>query len=91
MPELTPSQRILRARIAAYAMWAQTEDRTQRTAPGRAAFMDRFERQVDPDGLLPPDERARRAEFAKKAHFQALSLRSSRMRRARREGAAVPP
>jgi hypothetical protein len=47
--------------------------------------MDRFERQVDPDGTLPADERAKRAESARKAYFTALALRSSRARAARRE------
>ena len=29
-------------------------DASARTAPGRKAFLDRFEKQVDPDGELPP-------------------------------------
>jgi hypothetical protein len=42
--------------------------------------MERFERQVDPNGTLPPEERQRRAESAMKAHMQALALKSSRSR-----------
>jgi hypothetical protein len=74
---LTPNQRTLRARIGAYALHAQGGTNT---APATQAFMDRFEREVDPDGLLTPSERRRRAEHARKAHMTALALRSSRVR-----------
>jgi hypothetical protein len=43
--------------------------------------MARFERQVDPDRALAPEERARRAEAAVKAHFTKLAYRSARVRR----------
>lgn len=45
------------------------------------AFAARFERQVDPNGVLPPAERARRAEAARRAYFTELALRSSQARR----------
>ena len=83
---LTPEQRALRARVAAHTRWSQTEDPTAATAPARRAFLDRFERQVDPDGRLDPQERTRRAEHARKAHMARLALRSARARAARREG-----
>jgi hypothetical protein len=41
--------------------------RSARTRPVRQAFLNRFEREVDPDGELPPDERRSRAEHAKRA------------------------
>lgn len=85
----TPSERRLSAQIAAHESWAATPDRSARTAPGRAAFLDRFEKQVDPDGVLPPAERARRAEHAKRAHFQRLALRSAQSRRRAREATAT--
>lgn len=44
------------------------------TAPARRAFLARFEREVDPDGKLAPEERARRAEHAKRAYFSRLAL-----------------
>ena len=50
------------------------------TANAHAAFLSRFEREVDPDGQLAPDERARRAEHA---YFIRLSLKSAKDRRAR--------
>lgn len=77
----TPAQRSLRARMAAYASWASTEDRTARTAPAVKASMDRFEKQVDPEGKLPPKERQKRAESARKAHFARMAYRSAQVRR----------
>lgn len=49
-------------------------------APARAGFIRRFEREVDPDNLLSPEERVRRAGAAMKAHMATLSLRSARKR-----------
>lgn len=46
--------------------------------------MRRFEDQVDPDGALPPEERARRAGHARKAYMLGLALKSSRARQARK-------
>lgn len=80
--ELTPAQRSLRARIAAYALHA-THDPCVTTKPARDAFMARFEKQVDPDRTLPEHERRRRAEAAKKAYFHALALKSAKARRKR--------
>ena len=85
--ELTPAQRVLRAKLAAHASWANTADRTARTRPAADAFMARFEREVDPDGRLDPVERLQRAVSAKKAYFQRLALASSR---ARGQGRARP-
>lgn len=51
---------------------------------GREAFLARFERQVDPDGVLSDAERTRRAEAAKHAYFIRLSIKSAEARRARR-------
>lgn len=74
------SERQLIASIAAHESWARTSDKSARTAPARAALLARFEREVDPDNALPPDERAKRAEHARKAYFQRLSLKSARAR-----------
>lgn len=81
------SERRLAASIAAHESWANTPNRSARTAPARAALMAKFEAEVDPDGTLPPAERARRAESRRKAHFQRLALRSAQARRAGREAA----
>ncbi|HSJ46014.1 MAG TPA: hypothetical protein VK923_15180 [Euzebyales bacterium] len=44
------------------------------TANARRVFLDRFEHQVDPDGVLPVAERRRRAEHAKREHMLRLAL-----------------
>lgn len=83
---LSPAQRSQRARIAAHAMHA-THDSTATSAAGRAAFDERFSREVDPDGVLPVEERERRAGHARKAYFTKLALKSSKAR-SRRAGDA---
>jgi hypothetical protein len=75
------ADRSLIARLAAHESWANTADPSARTAPARRAMLDRFERQVDPDGVLSPTERGRRAGHARKAYFARLALRSAQARR----------
>lgn len=75
--------RRLRAQAAAHTRWAHTADREAATAPARKSFLDRFEREVDPDGVLDPAERARRAESAKKAYFLRLAAKSAETRQAK--------
>lgn len=70
----------MRARAAAYALHARTDPR-ETTRAAQDTFLARFERDVDPDGVLPENERQRRAEAARKAYFTALALRSSKARR----------
>lgn len=48
---LTAEQRVLRARLGAYHLHA-THDPKETTRKVRAAFATRFEREVDPDGVL---------------------------------------
>ena len=84
---LSPAERSLRARLAAYAMHAQHDSR-ETSAPGRAAFLARFETDVDPDGRLDPEERRRRAEHARSAYFARLALASVAARRAKRASRA---
>jgi hypothetical protein len=75
---------VLRARLAVHTSWANTSDRAARTAPARRAALERFERQVDPDGSLSDAECARRAEQAMRAHMARLALRSAQARRRRK-------
>lgn len=70
-------------RIAAEVSWARTHDRAARTRPARQAFLNRFEKQVDPDNTLPPEERRQRAEHAKRAYMLQLAKRSAAARKAR--------
>jgi hypothetical protein len=78
---MTPEQRRRRARIAAHASWANTADRTARTAAGTKAFLDRFEQQVDPEGVLPAGVRAVMARHARTAYMLQLAERSATARR----------
>lgn len=68
-------------RIAVLVSWSRTEDRKQRTKAGRDAFLARFEREVDPEGVLPVEERRRRAELAKRAYMLRLAKRSAQVRK----------
>ena len=77
---LTGEQRILRARLAAYHLHA-THDPKETTRKAREVFLSRFEREVDPEGVLAAGERARRAEAARRAYFTRLAFQSSRARR----------
>jgi hypothetical protein len=83
MTAMTPAERSIRAKLGAHAQWAKTEDRTERTASARAGFYRRFENQVDPDGVLNPAERAKRAENARQAHMLRMALASAKARRLR--------
>jgi len=87
-PPASAAERTLHARLAAHESWARTEDAAARTEPARRAFLERFEREVDPDGTLAPAERARRAEHARKAHFARLALKSAQARRRKAAGAS---
>ena len=62
-----------------------SDDRTARTRfntrAARQNFLQRFERGVDPDGKLPPDEWRRRAEHAKR-YMLRLAKRAVATRRA---------
>jgi hypothetical protein len=88
MPASNRTVRTLAARAAAYESWARTSDPAARTAPARAAADLRFEREVDPDGVLPAAERARRADAKRRAYFAQLARLSAQARARRRHGAA---
>ncbi len=81
--DMSPSERVLRARLAAHSLHAKRDSR-EMTTSGRAAFLARFEREVDPDGALDPTERRRRAEHARRAYFTRLALAAVEARRVKR-------
>lgn len=56
----TASERSLRGRIGAYTRWANTDDRYMATPAMREGFYAKFEREVDPESKLTPQERAKR-------------------------------
>lgn len=73
----TPSERKLNASVAAHTSWANTHDRSARTANARAALNRKFLEQADGDAV--------RAEHLRKAHFARLALKSAQSRRRARE------
>jgi hypothetical protein len=78
------TERVLTGRLGAYVVHSRYDSR-ELTKAAREAFRSKFEREVDPEGVLPVEERLRRAEMARKAHFTRLALRSAQARRTRRE------
>jgi hypothetical protein len=86
---LAESTRTIAARVGAFAQKAKYDGReltknARAASPGSPSY---FERQVDPNGELDPAERARRAEYARKAYFTGLALRSAKVRAARKADA----
>ena len=65
-------------RIGAHVSWANTTDRTARTAPARAAAEQKFLDQAGGDPV--------RAAHLRKAHFQRLALKSAEARRRKAGG-----
>ena len=78
---MTPSQRSLRASMASDASWANTQDRTARTLPARMAALRRFEKLVDPDGVLPEHQRLLMAESARKSFYKRMAYKSAQARK----------
>jgi hypothetical protein len=82
LAKTTHAERVLIGRLAAYVLHSRYDSR-ELTKAARTAFESKFEREVDPEGVLPIEERLRRAEMARKAHFTRLALRSAQARRRR--------
>ena len=90
LSDLPPSERAMRARLAALDRHSRTDGR-EATRAARAASPgsdDYWLDKVDPDGLLTQSERTKRARNAKSAHFTRLALRSLTARRSRNDGQA---
>ncbi|MCV7005665.1 hypothetical protein [Mycobacterium gordonae] len=73
---MTPTERSLRAQIAAHDSWARTPDRSARTAKARRALDEKFLSAAEGDPV--------RAEHLRKAHFARMALRSAQARRRRK-------
>lgn len=78
---VSDAERRLQRSSAAHASWANTPDRTARNAAARAAWEAKFERIVDPEGLMSPEARRKAAESAIKAHYREMARRSLASRR----------
>jgi hypothetical protein len=71
----------LQAQLAVHTSWANTTDRSARTAPARAAYDRTFLKDTDGDSA--------RAESARKAHYVGLQLLSVKSRRKAKEASAA--
>ena len=69
-------------RIGGLRAWALNGPEIM-VGPAHRGFRTRFERIVDPEGVLPPDERKRRADRARRAHMLSLAAKSAEVRRNR--------
>lgn len=87
----SPTERRLNARAASLTRWAAEPDRAAAMKPLRDGFLAKLERQVDPEGVLPPQERAQRAERLRLAHLAKASAAASAAARRRREQRAQAP
>ncbi|MGI5834970.1 MAG: hypothetical protein ACOX87_00580 [Chloroflexota bacterium] len=87
---IDPRIAAIRGRIGAYTQHAMYDPK-ETTRKAREGFNAKFLREVDPDGVLPEEERVRRAEMARRAHFSRLALASvkARSKSARRKGRAA--
>jgi hypothetical protein len=72
------------ARAAAHGSWVKTPDRAARTAPARAAMQAKREREVDPDGVMSPADRAKAAENLRMQQLLKASQKGVDRRQAKR-------
>lgn len=72
--DMTAAQRSQRARLAALSRWSREDGRPQGEV-GQAGLTARFEREVDPEGLLDPETLAKRVNAARRAHFTRLAMK----------------
>jgi len=75
---MTPQQRRLRAQIAANARWSRYMAREDQAGASRAAIFGRLEREVDPEGLLDPADRAVLVKAAARELSARLNAAKSR-------------
>lgn len=81
--KMSHGERVLLGRIGGYTALSR-HNAYEMTKAARKGFESKFEREVDPEGMLEPQDRARRAEMARKAYFARLALLSAQARRRRR-------
>lgn len=83
---MNAEERKLRAQLGAEISWANTTDRTARTAPGSRAAEARFEKEARERHPEASEEQiALVAEHLRKAHFRRMGLASATKRRKNRE------
>ena len=80
---LTPSERVLRARLAAHVGHSR-HDSKELTAPLATSSISGSSMRLTQDRVLTESERNRRADHARKAYFTRLALLSAKARRSGR-------
>lgn len=78
--DISPGRMALLAKIGGLTAAARHSG-PERTAAARAAYSAHWLTLADPEGVLPEDERVRRAGLLKRAHFARLQLKSADARR----------
>ncbi len=76
-------------RIGGLTAWSRNDASTM-VGPAHAGFRRRFANAVDPDGVLDPIERSRRADRAMRAHMLEMAQRSAAARRRVKEERETP-
>lgn len=89
MPARDPELRSLIASKAANVQYARLtpEQRRERTAAARAAYVEQLRDEIDPDRKLPPDELEQRVRSLRRAKMAELAI--TRHRRAREAAEAA--
>ena len=76
----TPEQRSRHARLAALSRWSRESAPRAGTQAARDAFIEQFERKVDPNGVLSEGQRHRAARIALQEHMLRLSMKAAATR-----------
>ena len=79
----TPEQRKLAARIGGLSRQLKG-DPDAIAARARRGLDEKFRREADPDGVLPPRELERKVEIRKRLYYAQLARRSAEARRTRK-------
>ena len=88
MPAPTAAERRAWASVAANERWAKEKDRSAATQAARDAFIQKFYQQVDPEGVLPAEERHKRAMAARSAHYARIRAKGLAAKRRLRDAEA---
>ena len=67
---------------------AATHDMQKVAARARAGLLDRFVREVDPEGILPPEEVERRLKYHLRAYYAGLQLARLKAAQKKRDAAS---
>ena len=73
----------LQKQRAVYTSWQRTRNRTQRTAPGRAAFLEKLADEADPERKWSEAQRQAAAEQGHRAHMLRMSELAAEARKAK--------